>query len=201
MDGRCGWAGPEQIYLDYHDHEWGVPCHDSRALFEMLVLEGFQAGLNWITILKKRAGFRVAFQGFDPQVMAGWGPAEVDRPLADPGIVRHRGKIETTLRNARAFLEIEGSVGFATYLWCFVDGAPVQGGRATLGDVPAQTEISVKLSKDLKRRGFGFVGPTTVYAFMQASGMVNDHVLTCPRHAALAGINPAAAGDADAARR
>lgn len=186
MDGRCGWAGPDQIYLDYHDHEWGVPCHDSVKLFEMLTLEGFQAGLSWITILRKRAGFRAAFQGFDPAVIAAWGEAEVARLLQDPGIVRHRGKIEATIGNARAWTELEAASGFAAHLWSFVDGRPHQTMAATLADVPGQSAISVKLSRDLKKRGFRFVGPTTVYAFMQASGMVNDHVLTCPCHAALA---------------
>lgn len=185
MDGRCGWAGPDQIYLDYHDHEWGVPCRDSRKLFEMLTLEGFQAGLNWLVILKKRAGFRAAFQGFDPTIIARWDAADVTRLLADPGIVRHRGKIEATIGNARAMLAIEAESGFAAHLWSFVDGTPVQTMATSLADVPAVTEISVKMSKDLRKRGFRFVGPTTLYAFMQASGMVNDHVRTCPRHAAL----------------
>lgn len=179
---RCGWAGPDPLYLAYHDEEWGVPERDGRALFEKLVLDGFQAGLSWLTILKKRENFRMAFQGFDPHVIAGWGAAEVARLLADPGIIRHRGKIEATITNARAWAAIEAGPGFAAYLWDFVDGRPIRNRFETLAEVPAETEISRKLSKDLKQRGFRFCGPTITYAFMQAVGMVNDHLVTCPCH-------------------
>lgn len=182
MGDRCGWVGTEQIYLDYHDTEWGVPEYDSRALWEKLILDGFQAGLSWITILKKRDSFRQAFQGFDPDIIAQWGEADVTRLLADPGIVRHRGKIEATIGNARAWQQIEASEGFAPYLWKYVDFTPLQTRRASLSDVPAATEISTQISKDLKKAGFKFCGPTIVYAFMQACGLVNDHVVGCPCH-------------------
>jgi len=162
-----------------------VPERDSRDLWENLVLEGFQAGLSWITILRKRAGLRAAFEGFDPDVVAGWGEGDVARLLADPGIVRHRGKIEATITNARAFLTIEATVGFADFIWSYVDGVPLQNSFSQMGQVPAQTSLSVSLSKDLKKAGFRFCGPTTVYAFMQASGLVNDHMTTCYRHAEL----------------
>ncbi len=182
MCERCGWAGPEQIYFDYHDTEWGVPEYDSRALYEKLILDGFQAGLSWITILKKREGFRKAFAGFDPYIIATWSEDDVTRLLADAGIVRHRGKIEAAITNAKAWIKIEENGGFSDFLWSYVDHKPLQPHRATLQDVPAQTEISQRISKDLKKAGFKFCGPTIVYAFMQAVGMVNDHVLTCPRH-------------------
>ena len=189
---RCGWAGPEQIYIDYHDSEWGVPEWDSRALWEKLILDGFQAGLSWITILKKRENFRAAFAGFDPHRIATWGEAEVTRLLADPGIIRHRGKIEATIVNARAWQRIESEQGFDRYLWGFVGGSPIQNEWQSLDQVPAFTPLSQALSKDLKKRGFKFCGPTIVYAFMQAVGMVNDHPVTCPRHAPVRGM--AAAG-------
>ncbi len=182
---RCGWAGPEQIYIDYHDSEWGVPEYDSRALWEKLILDGFQAGLSWITILKKRDNFRTAFAGFDPEAIAGWGEGEVARLLADPGIIRHRGKIEATITNARAWTEIEAQQGFDRYLWGFVDGRPIQNRWHSLDQVPAFTPLSQQMSKDLKARGFKFCGPTIVYAFMQAVGMVNDHLVGCPCHAAV----------------
>ncbi|MDX2483859.1 MAG: DNA-3-methyladenine glycosylase I [Pseudodonghicola sp.] len=180
---RCGWAGSEQIYIDYHDSEWGVPEWDSRALWEKLVLDGFQAGLSWITILKKRDNFRAAFAGFDPHVISGWGPDEVTRLLSDPGIIRHRGKIEATIANARAWQKIEAEQGFDRYLWEFVGGRPIQNDWAQLDQVPPFTPLSTAISKDLKRRGFKFCGPTIVYAFMEAVGMVNDHLTTCPCHA------------------
>lgn len=183
---RCGWVGTEKIYEEYHDLEWGVPEYDSRALWEKLILDGFQAGLSWITILKKRESFRTAFEGFDPERIAGYGEADVARLLADPGIVRHRGKIEATIGNARAYLEIESKQGFDQFLWNYVDGTPLQPHRKTLADVPAQTPLSQQISKDLKKNGFKFCGPTIVYAFMQAMGMVNDHVVTCPCHGPLA---------------
>ncbi|MEI4232193.1 DNA-3-methyladenine glycosylase I [Roseovarius sp. D22-M7] len=183
---RCGWVGADPLYEAYHDTEWGVPEYDSRALCEKLVLDGFQAGLSWLTILRKRENFRRAFHGFDPDVIATWGEAEVERLLADPGIVRHRGKIAATIGNAKAWQRIEAEQGFDRYLWDHVGGTPIQNRWRTLAEVPAQTELSARLSKDLKRRGFTFCGPTIVYAFMQAVGMVNDHLVTCPRHAPVA---------------
>ncbi|MDD9716760.1 DNA-3-methyladenine glycosylase I [Dinoroseobacter sp. PD6] len=186
MAERCGWCGQDPLYVAYHDTEWGVPDRDPRALWEKLVLDGFQAGLSWITILRKREAFRAAFAGFDPEVIAGWGPAEVERLLQDPGIVRHRGKIEATITNAQAYLGIEAAQGFSPYLWGFVGDAPLQNRWQSLAEVPAQTDISRALSRDLKARGFKFCGPTIVYAFMQATGMVNDHLVTCPSHARVA---------------
>lgn len=185
MSEICGWAGPEAIYIDYHDTDWGVPEYDSRALWEKLILDGFQAGLSWITILKKRENFREAFEGFDPNIIAGWDDRDVERLLQNAGIIRHRGKIEATITNARVWQKIEQEQGFDTYLWSYVDGTPLQNSWASLSDVPAQTPLSVALSKDLKKRGFKFCGPTIVYAFMQAVGMVNDHLVTCPRHDAV----------------
>lgn len=182
---RCDWAGPEQIYLDYHDTDWGVPEYDSRALWEKLVLDGFQAGLSWITILKKRENFREAFAGFDPDVIAGWGAAEVEVLLQNPGIIRHRGKIEATITNARVWQQIEAREGFATYMWNKVDGAPLQNRYKTHADVPTSTPLSADISKDLKKQGFKFCGPTIVYAFMEAVGMVNDHLVGCHRHEAV----------------
>ncbi len=186
MTDRCGWVGLEQIYVDYHDTEWGVPEYDSRALWEKLILDGFQAGLSWLTILKKRDNFREAFQGFDPNVIATWDEVDVQRLLGNAGIIRHRGKIEATIGNARAWQVIEAREGFDNYLWKYVGGAPLQNHWGTLAEVPAQTDISKQISKDLKKEGFKFCGPTIVYAFMQAVGMVNDHLVTCPCHAGLA---------------
>ena len=182
MTERCAWAGTAAIYVTYHDEEWGVPEWDSRALWEKLVLDGFQAGLSWITILKKRDNFRAAFAGFDPYVVAGWGEAEVQRLLGDSGIIRHRGKIEATITNARAWAEIEARQGFDRFLWDYVDGRPLQSDFATQAEVPPSTPLSERVSKDLKKAGFRFCGPTIVYAFMEAVGMVNDHVTTCHRH-------------------
>ncbi len=181
MGERCGWVGLEDIYIEYHDTEWGVPEYDSRALWEKLILDGFQAGLSWITILKKRDNFRYAFQGFNPHFIAGWGEDEVARLLQDPGIIRHRGKIEATIANAKAWQALEAEMGFDNYLWNYVDGVPLQNRFDRLEDVPAHTELSQKISKDLKKRGFKFCGPTIVYAFMQACGLVNDHLTSCPR--------------------
>lgn len=183
---RCDWAGPEQIYLDYHDTDWGVPEYDSRALWEKLILDGFQAGLSWITILKKRENFREAFAGFDPNVIATWGEAEVERLLANPGIIRHRGKIEAAITNARVWQEIEKKEGFDRYLWKYVGFEPLQNRIERQSDVPAWTPLSKQISADLKKRGFKFCGPTIVYAFMEAVGMVNDHLTCCPRHQAVA---------------
>ena len=188
MTDRCGWCGSEPIYVDYHDTEWGVPEYDSRTLWEKLILDGFQAGLSWITILKKRDNFRAAFEGFDPNIIAGWGETEVQRLLGDAGIIRHRGKIEATITNARAYQRIEQREGFDTFLWNYVDGKPLQNRFETLGDVPAQTPLSVQVSKDLKKEGFKFCGPTIVYAFMQATGLINDHLVTCPCHSKVAAL-------------
>ena len=179
---RCHWAGPEQIYLDYHDTDWGVPEYDSRALWEKLILDGFQAGLSWITILKKRENFRSAFQGFDPHRIAEWNESDVERLLQDPGIIRHRGKIEATIANAQAWQRIEAQQGFDTFLWSYVDGIPLQNRFSHPSEVPTQTPLSTQISKDLKAEGFKFCGPTIVYAFMEAVGMVNDHLTSCHRH-------------------
>ena len=182
MSKRCDWAGPDPIYLTYHDTEWGVPERDSRALWEKLILDGFQAGLSWITILKKRDNFRAAFDGFDPHTIATWGEADVQRLLQNDGIIRHRGKIEATITNARAYLEIDD---FSAYCWGWVGGTPLQNSFATMAEVPAKTDLSVAFSKDLKKRGFKFCGPTIVYAWMEACGLVNDHLTTCPQHDAV----------------
>lgn len=185
---RCPWAGPEPIYIDYHDTEWGVPEYDSRALWEKLILDGFQAGLSWITILKKRENFRAAFAEFDPHVIADWDEPEIQRLLQDPGIIRHRGKIAATIGNARAWQDIEARDGFDDFLWRYVDGVPLQ---TTLDDrdhMPTQSALSEQISKDLKKAGFKFCGPTIVYAFMEATGLINNHQTTCPRYAACAAL-------------
>lgn len=185
MTNRCSWAGPDPIYLDYHDTEWGVPEYESRALWEKLILDGFQAGLSWITILKKRENFRDAFAQFDPHEIANWGEAEVEVLLQNEGIIRHRGKIEATIGNARAWQKIEAREGFDKFLWNYVGGKPLQPNRLEVSDVPAYTDLSTQISKDLKKEGFKFCGPTIVYAFMQATGMVNDHITRCHCHAKL----------------
>ena len=182
MGERCTWCGTEEIYVNYHDLEWGVPEWDGRALWEKLILDGFQAGLSWITILKKRDAFRAAFEGFHPQTIAQWGEADVQRLLGDPGIVRHRGKIEGAIKSARAYLEIEEKTGFSDFIWGFQEGRVVQNRFEHMGQVPTQTPTSQAMSKALKAAGFTFCGPTIVYAFMQATGMVNDHMVTCPAH-------------------
>jgi DNA-3-methyladenine glycosylase I len=179
---RCEWAGPEQIYLDYHDTEWGVPEYDSRALWEKLILDGFQAGLSWITILKKRNAFREAFEGFDPHVIAGWGEADVQRLLGNAGIVRHRGKIEAAITNAQAWQRIEAAQGFDQFMWDYVGGVPLQNRIERQADLPPKTALSERVSKDLKKAGFKFCGPTIVYAWMEACGLVNDHLVGCHRH-------------------
>lgn len=176
---RCPWPGRDPLYIAYHDNEWGQPERDSRALFEKLVLDGFQAGLSWITILRKRAAFRKAFKGFDPEVIARFDDRRVHELMQDDGIVRNRAKIEGAVLSARAWLEIEAEQGFSAYLWGFVDGMPVINHPKLISDVPTQSAISLRLSKDLKARGFKFCGPTIVYAFMQAVGMVNDHLVDC----------------------
>jgi DNA-3-methyladenine glycosylase I len=185
---RCDWAGPEQIYLDYHDTEWGVPEYDSRALWEKLILDGFQAGLSWITILKKREAFREACEGFDPHVIALWGEGDVQRLLGNAGIIRHRGKIEATITNAQAWLRMEERCGFDRFMWDYVGGAPLQNRFASQAEVPPKTALSEQVSKDLKKAGFKFCGPTIVYAWMEACGLVNDHLVGCPRHDVCAGM-------------
>lgn len=183
MAEKCGWAGPEDIYIKYHDHEWGVPQYDGRLLWQMLVLESFQAGLSWIIILRRRESFFQAFEGLDPNVIATWGEVEVKKLLIDKGIIRHRGKIEATLSNAKAWQKIEAEGGFSNLLWGAVDGQPIQNNWHHLQDVPAETVISLKLSAQLKAEGFRFCGPKTVYALMQAAGLVNDHLVECPAYA------------------
>jgi DNA-3-methyladenine glycosylase I len=181
---RCGWANAEPIYVRYHDEEWGVPVYDDRVLFEFLILEGAQAGLSWLTILKKREAYRKAFDRFDVRKVARYDDAKVAALMADAGIVRNRLKIASAIRNARAFLAVQAEFGsFSNYQWRFVDGKPLQRPVKNLRDIPARTEISDAFSKDLKQRGFNFVGSTIIYAHMQAVGMVNDHLATCFRRA------------------
>jgi DNA-3-methyladenine glycosylase I len=189
---RCAWAGmTDPLYLEYHDQEWGVPSHDDRHLFEMLILEGAQAGLSWATILHKRAAYRKAYHGFDPRRVARYTAADKRRLLADAGIVRNRLKVDASVANANAFLEVQKEFGsFAKFAWGFVGGAPIVNARRTMKDVPARTAESDAFSKELKRRGFKFVGSTIMYAFMQAVGMVNDHAVDCFRYKA--GRKPAA---------
>jgi DNA-3-methyladenine glycosylase I len=185
---RCSWAGSDPLYRAYHDTEWGVPVHDDRLLFEFLILEGAQAGLSWITILKKREAYRSAFAGFHPETVAGFDESDLARLLADPGIVRNRLKLSSAVKNARAFLALQEEFGsFDAYLWRFVDGAPLQSSWHNHSEVPATSAVSDALSRDLKRRGFNFVGSTICYAFMQAVGMVNDHTPGCYRWAELGG--------------
>lgn len=176
---RCPWPGRDPLYVAYHDDEWGRPERDGRALFEKLVLDGFQAGLSWITILRKREAFRAAFARFEPDAIAAFDDRRVHELMQNDGIVRNRAKIEGAILSARAWLEIESAQGFSAYLWDFVDGAPIDNRPKRIQDVPTQNEASGKLSKDLKSRGFKFCGPTIVYAFMQAVGMVNDHLADC----------------------
>jgi DNA-3-methyladenine glycosylase I len=184
---RCPWPKQDPLYVAYHDEEWGVPEYDDRALYEKLILDGFQAGLSWITILRKRDNFRRAFDGFEPEKIARYTPKKVERLMQDAGIVRNRMKIEGTVRSARAYLDImEKGPGFSRLLWDFMGGKPKVNRFRSTSQVPAETELSRKISKELAGRGFRFVGPTIVYAFMQATGMVNDHVVTCHRHATLA---------------
>ena len=181
---RCGWVTDDPLYLSYHDEEWGVPVRDDRYLFEFLILEGAQAGLSWITILRKREGYRRAFDGFDAEKIARYDEDRIATLLGDPGIVRNRLKIRSTVDNARAYLDLRQELGsFSDFLWGFVDGEPIQNTFRSLTEVPAATDQSKAMSKELKRRGFRFVGPTVCYAFMQAVGLVNDHVVGCFRHA------------------
>ena len=186
MSARCPWAGNDPLYVAYHDQEWGVPLHDDRRLLEMLILEGAQAGLSWLTILRKREGYRRAFDGFDASCIALYTEKREAILLADAGIVRNRLKVGAAIGNARAFLKLVAERGsFDQYLWDFVDGRPHVNRFRTIADVPARTTVSDALSKDLARRGFKFVGPTICYAYMQTTGMVNDHLTSCPRHAEL----------------
>jgi DNA-3-methyladenine glycosylase I len=180
-DTRCDWARGDPLMQAYHDSEWGVPLHDDRALFELLTLEGAQAGLSWMTILRRRSGYRAAFAGFDPRTVAAFGDADVARLMADASIIRNRQKVISTIDNARGVLKIQQEFGsFDTFVWSFVGQAPLVTERQSMADVPAQTAESVVLSKALRQRGFGFVGPTICYAFMQAAGLVNDHLVRCP---------------------
>jgi DNA-3-methyladenine glycosylase I len=184
---RCAWPKQDPLYVAYHDEEWGVPEYDDRALYEKLMLDGFQAGLSWITILRKRDNFRRAFDSFEPEKIARYTPKKVERLMQDAGIVRNRSKIEGAILSARAYLEImERGPGFSRLLWNFLDGKPKVNRFRARSQVPAETPVSQAMSKELLGRGFKFVGPTIVYAFMQATGMVNDHVVTCYRHAPLA---------------
>jgi DNA-3-methyladenine glycosylase I len=183
---RCWWPGTDPLYVAYHDTDWGVPETDDRALFEKLVLDGFQAGLSWITILRKRENFRKAFDGFEAAKMVRYSPEKLETLMQDAGIVRNRAKIAGVVPSARVFLEIQEKEGFANYLWNFVDGRPVQNNLRSRTDVQAETKVSQAISKDLKSRGFTFCGPTIVYAFLQACGLVNDHLVGCYRHAEVA---------------
>ncbi len=183
MTERCPWCGTAPGYVRYHDEEWGVPVHDDRRLFEKLSLEGAQAGLSWISILRRREAYRAAFLNFAVTQLAEWGPADVERLLDDVGIIRNRAKIESVISNARAFMAVQDEFGtFDTYIWRYVDGVPVQNRFQSMADMPAHTPVSTALGKDLKRRGFKFVGPTIAYSLMQAMGLVNDHLVTCFRH-------------------
>jgi DNA-3-methyladenine glycosylase I len=185
---RCHWPGQDPLYLAYHDDEWGVPEHDDQALFEKLILDGFQAGLSWITILRKREAFRQAFDGFEPAVIARYSAKKLATLMQNEGIIRNKAKIEASVVSAKAYLAIQEQEGFANYLWKFVEGRPIQNRFRDKSKIPAETPLSQQISKDLKQRGFKFCGPTIVYAFCQAVGMVNDHVVTCWRHADCAAL-------------
>lgn len=179
---RCGWCGTDPVYMRYHDEEWGVPEYDGRALFEKLVLDGFQAGLSWITILRKRDNFRSAFDGFDPEIIAAYTTAKIEALMQDAGIVRNRSKIEGAVLSAKAYLEMPD---FSAYWWDAVGGKPICGNYGSLNQIPSKSALTEKLSKDLKARGFKFVGPTIIYAFMQACGLFNDHLVSCHRYVAM----------------
>ncbi len=186
---RCEWARSE-LAVAYHDEEWGAPQHDERTLFEFLILEGAQAGLSWETVLRKRAAYRAAFDGFDPRLVAAYGPEKVDSLLANPGIIRNRRKIASAIQNARAFLAVQAELGsFDAFLWGFVDGRPTQNGWRSLAEIPVRTPVSDALSRELARRGFNFVGSTICYALMQAVGLVNDHVTACFRYKELSNVS------------
>ncbi len=185
---RCPWAGSDPLYLRYHDEEWGVPKTRDIELFEKMILEGFQSGLSWITILRKREAFREAFDGFDAAKMAEYGDARIAGLLANAGIVRHRGKIEAAIANARAYLALAAKQSLAAFLWGFVNGEAIQNRFASMAEVPPQTPLSLKISKELKAKGFRFTGPTTTYSLMQACGLVNDHLVSCHRYAPCAAL-------------
>lgn len=186
---RCPWCGDDPLYVSYHDREWGVPLHDDGALFEFLILEGAQAGLSWITVLRKREAYRKAFANFDPAKVARFDSRRIEKLLLDPGIIRNRQKITAAIGNARAFLEVQRELGsFDRYVWGFVEGRPIQNRWKALSEIPPETPLSKTISKDLRQRGFRFVGPTIVYAHMQATGMVNDHLVGCARHKEVAGL-------------
>ena len=185
---RCPWSGVDPLYVAYHDEEWGVPEWDDRALFEKLILDGFQAGLSWITILRKRDAFRAAFDGFKPEKIVRYDEAKIEALMQNTGIVRNRAKIKATIALAGITLDLRKQGGLAKHLWGFVDGKPVQNKRKSMRDIVAETEISQAITKDLRERGGNFVGPTIVYAFMQATGMVNDHLVDCHRHAECAAL-------------
>ena len=188
MKNRCGWTGDDPLMVEYHDCEWGVPLHDDKTLFEFLVLEGAQAGLSWTTILRKREGYRTAFDGFDFKRIAGYGDADVARLLSDAGIVRNRQKVASAITNAKAFLEVQSEFrSFDAYQWAFVGGKTIKNTWTSLDEIPATSAESEAMSKDLRARGFKFVGPTIVYAHMQAVGMVNDHLVDCFRYSAISG--------------
>ncbi|WP_420847450.1 DNA-3-methyladenine glycosylase I [Methanolapillus millepedarum] len=177
---RCAWAGNDVLYQSYHDNEWGRPVHDDRLLFEMLILEGMQAGLSWITVLKKRDAFRDAFDNFDPKIVAGYGGDKIEQLMNNSGIIKNRLKINSAVVNAQSFLKIQAEFGsFDRFLWAFTDGQPIQNSWTSVSEVPAQTELSDKISKELKKRGFKFVGSTIIYAYLQAVGVVNDHTADC----------------------
>ena len=188
MLNRCNWCLGNELYLQYHDEEWGVPVHDEQKLFEFIILEGAQAGLSWLTILRKREAYREAFDSFDPHKIAKYGSGRINELINNEGIIRNRLKIEASVKNARAFLAIQEEIGsFDRYIWNFIDGETIQNQFRSLQDIPAETKVSVMISKDMKKRGFSFVGPTIVYAHMQATGMVNDHLISCYRYRELGG--------------
>ena len=186
---RCSWAEEHELLRNYHDHEWGVPVHDDRMLFELLVLEGAQAGLSWLTVLKKREAYREAYRGFNSEIIATWTERDIERCVADAGIIRNRRKIESSVNNARRFIETASESGsFDSYIWQFVNGTPIHNAWQTIKAIPATTDISDRMSRDLKKRGFSFAGSTICYAFMQSAGMVNDHVTGCFRYRELTGL-------------
>ena len=189
MLNRCEWCLGDELYLNYHDLEWGVPVHDDQKLFEFLTLEGAQAGLSWLTVLRKRERYRIAFDGFDPHIIARYDQDKISELIINNGIIRNRLKIESTIKNAVAFLAVQDKFGsFDRYIWDFVNGKTIQNNFKTMKELPAETEISKIISKDMKKRGFSFVGPTIIYAHMQATGMVNDHIINCHRYHELGGI-------------
>lgn len=186
MPARCPWSESHELLLDYHDTEWGVPLHDDRRIFEFLVLESFQAGLSWVTILKKRENFRKSFNGFDPESIAGYGDEDISRLMGDEGIIRNRQKITATIRNARAFLELSAKKGsFASWMWDFVDGTPIVNRWDKETEIPPESDLSMRVSKELKKNGFSFLGSVVVYSHMQDVGMINDHLTGCFRYAGL----------------